>query len=109
MSIEDLSESIVLDTLGGKPDLIISDMAPSTIGQRFTDHLRQISLAEMALALVNDILIPGGTFVVKVFDGQDAPAFVASMRSTFKRVKRYKPKATRGVLVEFFLIGFEKQ
>ena len=52
MSIDDLTAELVTETLGGRPDIIISDMAPSTIGQKYTDHLRQIALAETALDLV---------------------------------------------------------
>ena len=68
MSIEDLTAEDVTAYLNALPDLIISDMAPSTIGQKQTDHLRQIALAEMALDLVERVLTPGGTFVVKVFE-----------------------------------------
>lgn len=89
----------------GPADLVASDMAPNTTGNRFTDHCRQIELAERALWLATQVLRPGGHFVAKVFDGEDAPAFVARVRAAFTRVERLKPEATRDRSVEFFVLG----
>lgn len=91
--------------VGGAADLVVSDMAPNTSGDRFTDHCRQIALADRALELAKLLLRPGGGFVVKVFDGGDAPAYVARVRAAFGEVKRVKPDATRDRSVEFFLVG----
>lgn len=86
-------------------DLFCSDMAPNTSGDRFTDHVRQIRLAERALSLARECLKEGGHFVVKVFDGEDAPAFQKDVATSFAEVKRVKPDATRDRSVEFFLVG----
>lgn len=86
-------------------DLFCSDMAPNTSGDRFTDHVRQIRLAERALSLARECLKEGGQFVVKVFDGEDAPAFQKDVATSFAEVKRVKPDATRDRSVEFFLVG----
>ena len=104
-SIYELDPELLREALGGPADLVLSDMAPSTTGSKVTDHLQQVALAEQALALAQVILAPGGAFVVKVFDGGDAPAFVASVRAAFATVKRMKPEATRRESREFFLIG----
>ena len=55
--------------LGGKADLVLSDMAPNTTGHAATDHLRIMALAEAALAFALDVLADGGGFVAKVFQG----------------------------------------
>ena len=55
--------------LGGKADLVLSDMAPNTTGHVATDHIRIMALAETALAFACDILTPGGAFVAKLFQG----------------------------------------
>lgn len=93
--------------LGGAADLVVSDMAPNTSGNRFVDHARQIALADRALEVASALLDPSGpgAFVVKVFDGQDAPAYVDRVRAVFRDVKRIKPDATRDRSVEFFLVG----
>ena len=90
--------------LGGPPDLVVSDMAPNTTGARFTDHVRQLELAEIAASLGIELLRPGGSFVVKVFDGQDAHDYVQRLRPHFEKVKRVKPEATRRESVEFFVV-----
>ncbi|MCB9778287.1 MAG: RlmE family RNA methyltransferase [Alphaproteobacteria bacterium] len=105
LSVEDLTPDMVREHLGGPPDVVLSDMAPNTMGHKDTDHLRQIALAELALWLATQLLPPGGAFVCKVFDGRDAPAFVDAVRVHFDSVKRLKPKATRSNSREFFIIG----
>ncbi|HJN73642.1 MAG TPA: RlmE family RNA methyltransferase [Myxococcota bacterium] len=93
------------DALDGEADVVLSDMAPRTTGDRFGDHVRQVALARRALELCDALLRTGGAFVVKVFDGEDAPAFTDEVRHRFERVKRVKPEATRSRSVEFFLVG----
>lgn len=89
----------------GPVALFVSDMAPNTSGNRFTDHMRQIGLAQRALELAERCLQPGGAFVAKVFDGEDANAFVEAVQARFTSTKRVKPEATRDRSVEFFVVG----
>jgi 23S rRNA (uridine2552-2'-O)-methyltransferase len=89
----------------GPPALFVSDMAPNTSGNRFTDHMRQIGLARRALELAEACLKPEGAFVAKVFDGEEANDFVREVESKFAEVKRVKPEATRDRSVEFFVVG----
>ena len=91
-SVFDVDAERILEALGGPADLVLSDMAPSTTGSRFTDHVRQIELAEAGRALAAKVLRPGGNFVVKVFDGEDAPAFVLRMRRDYDKARRVKPR-----------------
>lgn len=104
-SVFEVERDELAAALGGPADLVVSDMAPNTSGDRFTDHCRQIALADRALELAIGLLRPGGGFVVKVFDGEDAPAYTARVKAVFTDVKRIKPDATRGRSVEFFLAG----
>ena len=106
-SIEDIPTERMLELLGGPADAVLSDMAPPTTGDKMGDHLRQVSLAETALAMAARILRLGGSFVVKVFDGRDAPAFTAALRSLFGSVRRMKPKAVRPGSVEFYLVALD--
>ena len=100
----DVFEADAPDLLGGKADSVLSDMAPFTTGTRLTDHVNQLELAQMAADVAIDCLAPGGHFIVKVFDGEDAHAFVQSLRPHFGKVRRIKPEATRDESVEFFVV-----
>ena len=104
-SILELEPLSLQELLGGAPDIVLSDMAPNTMGNRFTDHVRQIELATCALEVALSLLVQGGDFVVKVFDGEDAPAYMERLRLHFTKVHRLKPRSTRGQSVEFFAVA----
>ena len=57
----------LLEMIGGRADVVLSDMAPNTTGHRKTDQLRILGLVEGAAAFAAEVLNPGGTFVAKVF------------------------------------------
>ncbi len=90
---------------GGPFDVVLSDMAPATCGDRFTDHVRSIQLCERALEVARQVLRPGGAFVCKAFEGEDLNQLVAQIREAFDSAKRLKPKGTRKESVELFVIG----
>ena len=108
-SVFDVPEEELRAALGGGADLVMSDMAPATSGNRFTDHVRQIELAEQARVLAARLLRPGGNFVVKVFEGEDASDLVARIRADYGKTKRVKPKAVRKESVEFFVVGLGRR
>ncbi len=86
-------------------EAVISDMAPSTTGVPFRDHVASVELCDRALDLASRMLTPGGVFVCKVFQGEDAPALRARIQERFARLKSLKPKGTRTRSVEIFLVG----
>lgn len=100
-----LDPAVLVEALGARADLVVSDMAPSTMGHSFTDHVRQVELARGALRVARFALRPGGHFVVKVFEGQEAGDFVAEVKLSFQEVRRIRPEATRKASVEFFVVG----
>ena len=104
-SVFEVSVDLLRVALGGGADFVMSDMAPATTGNRFTDHVRQVELAEAARVLAAALLEPGGNFIVKVFEGEDAQALVERIRQDFTKTKRVKPKAVRKESVEFFVLG----
>jgi len=108
-SILDTNPEDFLDMLGGPADLVMSDMAPNTSGDRFTNHVRQVQLAEMALQTALVTLKQNGIFIAKVFDGEDAHPFVLSLSKHFTRVRRVKPVAVRNESVEFFVVCMGKK
>lgn len=103
--LEELPAERIRELLGGPAQVVLSDMAPRTTGNASADHLRQVALAEAALARAVELLAPGGVFVTKVFDGRDAPALVQDAASRFDKVVRARPPAVRKESREFFLVG----
>jgi 23S rRNA (uridine2552-2'-O)-methyltransferase len=91
--------------LGGKADLVLSDMAPNTTGARLKDHVDQLELVREAWRIAGHVLRPGGTFVAKIFDGEDAPALLDELRRSFDTFKRVRPEATRKDSRELFAVG----
>ncbi|EPR42740.1 Ribosomal RNA large subunit methyltransferase E [Desulfovibrio sp. X2] len=89
----------------GPFDAVVSDMAPRTTGVKFTDQARSMNLCEEALALARLVLLKGGSFVVKNFEGPDTKAYVDEVRRSFATVKIFKPKSSREESKEMFIIG----
>ncbi len=108
-SVLEVSPDEIRDGLGGPADVVLSDMAPLTTGNVLGDHVVQLELAQRAVEMAIALLKPGGHFVAKVFEGEDAQAFVQGVRPYFERTKRVKPEAVRRESREFFLVctGFK--
>lgn len=103
---EDATLATLLERLAGqKPDLVISDMAPNISGIVLADQARGIYLAELALDFAVKQLRPGGSFVVKVFQGGDFDAYLKTVREHFKHVSIRKPEASRSKSSEVYLVG----
>ncbi len=107
--VNELSSEAFIDALGGPADLVLCDMAPRTTGNLLGDHVAQLELAQRALIVAREVLGQGGGLVVKVFDGEDANAFVRSVRPHFGKVKRVRPEAVRKNSREFFLVCMERR
>jgi 23S rRNA (uridine2552-2'-O)-methyltransferase len=104
-SIYDLGAEQLREALGGSADVVLSDMAPLTTGTRDADHYAQIELARRAFEIACEILVPGGAFVAKVFEGQDAKAFELEVRKRFTEGKRMRPEAVRANSREWFMVA----
>ena len=91
--------------LGGKADVVLSDMAANTTGHRQTDHLRIMALAEAAAYFAGEVLAPGGSFVCKVLQGGTEAALLAELKRDFSTVKHIKPPASRADSAELYLLA----
>jgi 23S rRNA (uridine2552-2'-O)-methyltransferase len=91
--------------LGGAPDVVLSDMAPNTVGHRQTDHLRIVGLIEAAADFAIGVLKPGGAFVAKAFQGGETADVVGLLKRHFADVKTVKPKASRSDSSELYLVA----
>lgn len=90
---------------GRQVDVVISDMAPNTSGNRAVDQPRQIYLCELALDFAQKVLHKNGQFVVKVFQGDGFDEFRKQVLNSFDTLKTAKPAASRARSKEVFLIG----
>ena len=96
----DFREEAVLDGLlealgGEKADLVLSDMAPNISGMGAVDQPRAMYLAELALDVARRVLKPGGTFVVKILQGEGSVEYLRMLRDSFGSVAVRKPMASR--------------
>jgi 23S rRNA (uridine2552-2'-O)-methyltransferase len=96
-------------SLGSGFNAVISDMAPSTTGNKFVDNVRSFDLCCKALSIAQLTLIAGGSFVCKIFQGEDFKTFVESVRSVFKIHRIFKPKSSRKASKEIYVIGLRKK
>jgi 23S rRNA (uridine2552-2'-O)-methyltransferase len=91
--------------LGGKVDVVLSDMAPNTTGHTDTDHLRIMALAEMALDFALQVLAPGGGFVAKLFQGGSEREMLVTLKRHFAMVRHAKPPASRKESSELYVVA----
>ncbi|OHQ26968.1 23S rRNA methyltransferase [Neisseria sp. HMSC066H01] len=110
----DFREDAVLEQfealLDNRPlDLVICDMAPNMSGNAVTDQARSFYLCELALDFALQHLKPGGSFLVKVFQGVGYQEYTAAMREIFASVQTRKPDASRNRSSEIYLLGKNKR
>ncbi|MDR0581151.1 MAG: RlmE family RNA methyltransferase [Holosporaceae bacterium] len=100
----------LLDYMRQGADLIVSDMAPSSIGHAQTEHVKIMSMAESVYAFAQNILRENGSLAIKIFQGGKEKLFQESLRKDFQNVCFFKPKSSRNVSAEIYIIalGFMK-
>jgi 23S rRNA (uridine2552-2'-O)-methyltransferase len=89
----------------GTVDVVVSDMAPNTVGHKKTDHIRQMVLLEYALDFALRALKVGGTFVCKSFTGGTTNDLLKQIKQNFKIVHHIKPPSSRKDSVEMFIVA----
>ena len=90
-------------------DVVLSDLAPATTGIRSVDSNRSAMLFQRALALADNLLPPGGNFLGKIFQGSGFDPIVQELKSEFRRVRGIKPRATRKISKEIYLVAMDKR
>ncbi len=95
----------ITSILQTKADVIMSDMAPNTTGERTTDHLRIVALCEQAFEFAQEHLNLGGSFIAKMFQGGTEHNLLKLIKSKFEIVKHFKPDASRKSSSEVYLIA----
>lgn len=96
--------------LGGAPvDLVLSDMAPNMTGVAAVDQARSMNLVELARDFAQQHLRPGGSFLVKMFQGVGSDAFLLDLRKRYDKVQVRKPKASRLRSSEVYVLAAGKR
>ncbi len=103
--LADDAPQALIERLGAKADIVLSDMAANTVGHQQTDHLRTMALVEAGLEFATQILAEGGTFVAKVLAGGADNELVAALKRNFRSVKHAKPPASRKDSSEWYVIA----
>jgi 23S rRNA (uridine2552-2'-O)-methyltransferase len=101
----DEADALVKGWLGGRADVVMSDMAPAASGHKATDHLRIVALCEAAATFAMDVLEPGGTFVAKVLAGGAEGELQVLLKRAFAKVVNVKPPASRSDSSEKFVVA----
>ncbi|HCY02033.1 MAG TPA: rRNA methyltransferase, partial [Erythrobacter sp.] len=93
------------EALGGKAELVLSDMAANTVGHKQTDHLRTMGLVEAGAWFAIENLAPGGTYLAKVLAGGTDTDLLTLLKQHFRTVKHAKPPASRKDSSEWYVIA----
>lgn len=106
----DFREETVMNDLlhavaGHRVDLVMSDMAPNISGLKAVDQPRAMYLAELALDVARKVLAPGGTLLVKTFQGEGIDTFRRELQQSFKTLLTRKPKASRPASREVYMLA----
>jgi 23S rRNA (uridine2552-2'-O)-methyltransferase len=91
---------------GGLFDVVISDAAPGTTGDPTGDHFHSMRLCMHILETLPGLLLPGGPLVMKAFEGETYPDLLQHMKTMFEKVKGAKPKASRSISREMFILAW---
>jgi len=92
----------------GPYDLVLSDAAPATSGNRGLDTDRSEAIVEAVLGYADDMLKPGGSVVAKLFIGGGQRELLDRMKASYASARAFKPEACRTVSFETYLIGLGK-
>ncbi|PIE40662.1 MAG: 23S rRNA (uridine(2552)-2'-O)-methyltransferase RlmE [Gammaproteobacteria bacterium] len=88
-----------------KVDLVISDMAPNMSGMKSVDQPKAMYLVELALEMCDQVLAPGGSLLVKVFQGAGFQEYRGELQKRFKVLLTRKPQASRARSKELYLLA----
>lgn len=98
--------ALLLAEVGGRADVVLSDMAPNISGNYSMDHARSVELVEIALDVAEKTLSPGGRMAAKVFQGDLLEDLLRRFRFRFERVRLHSPQASRPSSSEMYILAF---
>ncbi len=90
-------------------DVVLSDMAPNTMGNKHADSAKSALLTEQAFQVALRTLTEGGHFLAKIFQGEDTQRIVQDIRKHFDKVKIVKPLASRKESKEIYILAIKRR
>ncbi len=105
--MEDDADEVVKEWLGGKADVVMSDMAPNTTGIKSVDQTRSAGLCERALEVACRMLRPEGRFCTKMFEGAETASYLKALRTVFGEVKIRRPASVRVGSKETYIVALD--
>jgi len=101
LSIDDA----LLCSIGNDFNVVISDMAPATTGNKSVDSARSYDLCMAAFNIAGKVLVAGGSFLCKIFQGDDFKKFSETVKAAFTTHRIFKPQSSRKASKEIYIIG----
>lgn len=102
----DTPDLLIQALKGEKPNIIMSDLAPNTTGHKSVDSLRIMNMCEQVFGLADSILREQGSVICKIFQGGvPEQELLNHIKRSFKKIKHYKPPASRKESKEIYLIA----
>jgi 23S rRNA (uridine2552-2'-O)-methyltransferase len=98
-----------LEEYGGRFDLITSDAAPDTSGDKFVDRQRSLGMVRSVFGTARRVVRPGGSVVAKILQGEDTSGFVRELGREYAEVRLFKPKGSRKESAELFIIALHRR
>jgi 23S rRNA (uridine2552-2'-O)-methyltransferase len=102
-------DDTLLVNIGQDYHAVLSDMAPATTGQKSIDAARSYNLCQAALDVAVRLLIPGGIFVSKIFQGAEFQAYRNEVSNVFDKLRIFKPQSSRKASREIFIIAIGRR
>lgn len=99
----EIDPAVLTGKAGGRFDVVLSDMAPNTTGAG--DDLLSVRLCRRVLELLPAVIKPGGHLAMKVFEGSEYPDLLRETQEVFEKVRGFKPKASRDVSREMYIVA----
>jgi 23S rRNA (uridine2552-2'-O)-methyltransferase len=104
---DDAARSAALAALGGRADLLTSDLAPKLTGIRERDQVQTIELLDAAITVARDALKPSGSMVAKLFMGSGFEAARALFVRDFRKIDVVRTRASRPGSAELYIVARE--
>ncbi|MEE8166606.1 MAG: SAM-dependent methyltransferase, partial [Myxococcota bacterium] len=108
--VGDLEEASIANRLrealgADRADVILSDAAPKLTGVRETDRATEERLLEVIEALIPQLLVPGGSLLIKILEGPEAQLVARRIRKRFEKARTVKLQSTRKGSTERYLVA----
>ena len=93
--LEERSKNDILKFFNSKINVMLSDMAPNTSGNKSLDAIKTNELCLSILEFSKKVLDKNGVVVSKLFTGEDFEAIKIYAKETFKNIRFFKPNSSR--------------